>query len=101
MKIILLKDVKGVGKRFEEKDISAGYANNFLIPKSLAVPINPTSLNMIKQMKEQSEKSRVEEEKEVNEKLLKRQEKHEALEKFRHEPKGTPLDPFDTGSGSP
>ena len=101
MKIILLKDVKGVGKRFEEKDISAGYANNFLIPKSLAVPINPTSLNMIKQMKEQGEKSKTEEEKEVNEKLLKRQEKHEALEKFRHEQKGTPLDPFDTGSGSP
>ena len=90
MKIILLKDVKGVGKRFEEKDISAGYANNFLIPKSLAVPINPTSLNMIKQMKEQGEKSKTEEEKEVNEKLLKRQEKHEALEKFRKEQHSSP-----------
>ncbi|MDO8590169.1 MAG: 50S ribosomal protein L9 [bacterium] len=83
MKVILLTDIKGVGKKFEEKNISDGYANNFLIPKNLAMPVNPTSLNMIRQMKEQSEKSRAIEEKEVNEKLAKRQEKHEALEKFR------------------
>lgn len=83
MKIILLKDVKGVGKRFEEKDVSDGYANNFLITKNLAVPISPASLNMIKQMKEQSEKKKGEEEKEIDEKLSKREAKHEALEKFR------------------
>lgn len=85
MKIILLKDIKGVGKKFEEKEVSDGYANNFLISKNLAVSLSPISLNMIKQMKEQSDKNRSEEEKEVNEKLLKRQEKHEALEKFRKE----------------
>ncbi|HEY4528205.1 MAG TPA: 50S ribosomal protein L9 [Candidatus Paceibacterota bacterium] len=90
MKIILLKDVKGVGKIFEEKEVSDGYALNFLIPKNLAVPVSPTSLNMIKQMKEQGEKSKTEEEKEVNEKLLKRQEKHEALEKFRKEQHSSP-----------
>ncbi len=83
MKIILLTDVKGVGKKFEEKEVSNGYAANFLMPKKLAVSISPTSLNMVKQMSEQSEKKRVEEEKEINEKLSKRQEKHEALEKFR------------------
>jgi len=85
MKIILLKDVKGVGKRFDEKNVSDGYANNFLIKQNLAVPISPASLSMIKQMKEQGEKKRAEEEKEVNEKELKRQEKHKALEKFRQE----------------
>lgn len=83
MKVILLKDVKGVGKRFEEKSVSDGYANNFLFMKNLAVPVSPASLNMIKQMKEQSDKKRAEEEKEVNAKISKRQEKHEALEKFR------------------
>ncbi|MDO8729184.1 MAG: 50S ribosomal protein L9 [bacterium] len=83
MKIILLKDIKGVGKKFEEKNVSDGYANNFLIAKNLAVPVSPTYVNMIKQMKEQTEKQRVKEEKEINEKLSKRQEKHEALEKFR------------------
>ncbi|OHB10331.1 MAG: 50S ribosomal protein L9 [Candidatus Zambryskibacteria bacterium RIFCSPLOWO2_12_FULL_45_14] len=85
MKIILLKDVKGVGKRFEEKNISDGYANNFLIAKNLALPVSPASLNMIKQMKEREDKKRVEEEKEIKEKELKRKEKHEALEKFRQE----------------
>ncbi|OHA88969.1 MAG: 50S ribosomal protein L9 [Candidatus Zambryskibacteria bacterium RIFCSPHIGHO2_02_FULL_43_14] len=83
MKVILLKDIKGVGKRFEEKNVSDGYANNFLITKNLAVPVNPTSLNMVKQMKERGEKKKEEEEKEINEKLSKRHEKHEALEKFR------------------
>ena len=91
MKVILLKDVKGVGKRFEEKNVSNGYANNFLITKNFAVPVSPASLTMIKQMREQSEKKRAEEEKEVNEKLSKRQEKHEALEKFREKQKETPL----------
>lgn len=91
MKIILLADIRGVGKRFEEKEVSNGYAANFLIPKNLAVPVSPTSLNMIKQMKEQGEKIRAEEEKEINEKLAKRKEKHEALEKFRKEHPSTKL----------
>jgi len=85
MKVILLKDIKGVGKRFEEKNVSDGYANNFLIPKSLAVPVSPASINAVKQMRELSEKNRTTEEKEINEKLARRQEKHEALEKFRKE----------------
>ena len=84
MKVILLTDVKGVGERFEEKNVSDGYANNFLIRQHLAVPISSTSLNMVKQMKNQSEKKRVEEEKTEKEKVSKRQKKHEALEKFRH-----------------
>jgi len=83
MKVILLKDVKGVGKKFEEKAVSDGYANNFLVPKSLAAPVSPASLNMIARMKEEGERNRAEEKKEIDEKLAKRQEKHEALEKFR------------------
>ncbi len=38
MKVILLRDIKGVGKRYEEKNVSDGYALNQLIPKKLAVP---------------------------------------------------------------
>lgn len=83
MKVILLKDVKGVGKRFEEKQVSDGYANNFLLTRNLAVALSPSSLNLVKQMKEQSEKKKSEEEKIAQEKLSKRTEKHEALEKFR------------------
>ena len=90
MKVILLEDVRGVGKRFEEKEVSDGHANNFLIRKNLAAPVSPATLNMVKQMKEQGEKKRREEEKEVNEKLVKRQEKHEALEKFRQVQRSEP-----------
>mgnify|MGYP001031222836 CR=1 FL=1 len=37
MEIILLSDVKGIGKKGETKTVSDGYATNFLIPKKLAV----------------------------------------------------------------
>ncbi|MFZ2484864.1 MAG: 50S ribosomal protein L9 [Minisyncoccia bacterium] len=85
MKVILLTDVKGVGKRFEEKNVSDGYAANFLIPKKLAVP--PTTQNeaLIKQLKEQGDAKKTVLEKELSEKEAKRLEKHEALEKFRRE----------------
>ncbi|PIQ68215.1 MAG: 50S ribosomal protein L9 [Candidatus Taylorbacteria bacterium CG11_big_fil_rev_8_21_14_0_20_46_11] len=36
MKIVLLKDVKGVGRKYDIKSVSDGYALNFLIPKRLA-----------------------------------------------------------------
>lgn len=36
MKIILVKDVKGVGRKNEAKDVSDGYARNFLLPRRLA-----------------------------------------------------------------
>ena len=44
MKIILLKDVKGVGRAHEAVEAADGYALNYLIPKKLAVPATPQSL---------------------------------------------------------
>lgn len=36
MKVILKQDIKGVGKKYEIKNVADGYANNFLIPNKLA-----------------------------------------------------------------
>lgn len=36
MKVMLLSDVKGTGKKGEVKEVSDGYARNFLLPKNLA-----------------------------------------------------------------
>ena len=51
MKIILLKDLKGVGKRYEEKNVSDGYAANLLFPKKLAVPSTGSSATQIQILK--------------------------------------------------
>lgn len=37
MKVVVLKDTKGVGKRGDIKDVKDGYAANFLLPKGIAV----------------------------------------------------------------
>jgi large subunit ribosomal protein L9 len=44
MKVILLKDVKDTGHADTLKDVSDGYARNFLIPNGLAIPAEKTSL---------------------------------------------------------
>ena len=38
MKVLLLQDVRGLGKKYDVKDVSDGYASNFLIAKRLAIP---------------------------------------------------------------
>ena len=47
MKVILLKDVKGQGKRDDIINVSDGYARNFLFPKKLAVEATPGALREI------------------------------------------------------
>lgn len=45
MKVLFLKDVKGVGKRMEVKNVSDGYARNFLLPRGLAVLADATHMS--------------------------------------------------------
>lgn len=54
MKVILLDNIKGVGKKDEIINASDGYARNFLFPKKLAVEANNENLNKLK-AKKQSE----------------------------------------------
>ena len=51
MKIILLKDVKKIGKKYEVKDVADGFALNKLIPGGLAIPATPGNVNMIEAKK--------------------------------------------------
>jgi large subunit ribosomal protein L9 len=58
MKVILLKDVKGVGRRFEEKDVADGYAINKLLPTKLAVAANGPGAAQVRELKKQSESNK-------------------------------------------
>ena len=51
MKIILLQDVKSVGKKGDIIDANDGYARNFLIPKKMGVPANAENMNTLKLQK--------------------------------------------------
>lgn len=50
MKILLLADVKGVGKKGEIKEVSDGYGANFIIPRGLGKLLNNSALGEYKQM---------------------------------------------------
>ena len=56
MKIILLEDVKKIGKRFDVKEVSDGYAKNFLFPKGLAEVATPFALKELEKKKDAMEK---------------------------------------------
>lgn len=48
MKVILIADVKGQGKKNDVIDVSDGYARNYLLPRKLAVEADASKLNEIK-----------------------------------------------------
>ena len=73
MKVILLEDVKSLGKKGEIVNVSDGYARNFVLPKKLGVEANAQNQNALKQQKKR-------EEKEAQEKLAQAQELASVLE---------------------
>lgn len=64
MKVVLLQDVKGQGKKDDLINVSDGYARNFLFPKKLAVEADAKVLNDIKN-KEAARQRRIELEKQA------------------------------------
>jgi large subunit ribosomal protein L9 len=59
MKVILLADVKGQGKKNQVVDVSDGYAKNFLIPRKLAKVADSQSLNDVR-LKEEAKRFHIE-----------------------------------------
>lgn len=78
MKVILLKDVKNVGKKDEVKEVSDGYARNFLIKNKMAVAYTKGSVKALDHQLE---------EKKLHEEDLKKQ-----AEKIAEELKTTPVE---------
>lgn len=61
MRVILLQDIKDMGKKFELKDVKDGYARNFLIPKGLVKIADKKGLEWLETEKGKEEKQAEEE----------------------------------------
>ena len=48
MKVILLQDVKGKGKKGQILEVSDGYARNFMLPKKMAIEATADAINTVK-----------------------------------------------------
>ncbi|NLF44538.1 MAG: 50S ribosomal protein L9 [Syntrophomonadaceae bacterium] len=58
MKVILLKDIKDLGKTGEIKELADGYARNYLIPRGLAVEATPDKLKEIEEKNLKAQKNK-------------------------------------------
>ena len=58
MKVILQKDVKGIGKVGDIVNVSDGYGRNYLIPRGLAIDATESNINILNEKKKALEKKR-------------------------------------------
>lgn len=54
MRVILLKDIENLGKKYEIKEVKTGYARNFLIPKGLVKMATQENLKQLEKEKEEA-----------------------------------------------
>ena len=62
MKVILLQDVKGKGKKGQMIEVSDGYARNFMLPKKIAIEATPDAINTMR-MNDKATQERIAKEK--------------------------------------
>lgn len=62
MKVILLQDVKGKGKKGQMLEVSDGYARNFMLPKKMAIEATADAINTMK-MNDKATQERIAKEK--------------------------------------
>lgn len=65
MKVIFLQDVKGQGKKGEIKEVSEGYARNFLLPKGLVQPATAGAQKTMEQMHAAADKKKEKEQRDA------------------------------------
>lgn len=80
MKVILLKDVRGVGQHHEVKNVKDGYAINFLFPQKLAEPATEEKVKALESSKKAHEAELEKAEEALTEKILKLKGKRVALQ---------------------
>ncbi len=56
MKVILLEDVKSLGKKGQLVEVNAGYARNFILPKKLGIEATKKNINDLKLQKAHEDK---------------------------------------------
>lgn len=61
MKVILLQDIPTLGKKNDTKEVSNGYARNFLLPRNLAIPATADALQAVVVSKEREVREKSEE----------------------------------------
>ena len=71
MKVIFLTDVRGQGKKGEMKEVSQGYARNYLLPRNLAIEATADHINALK-LKEKAKAAQAAKEKALAEEYAKK-----------------------------
>jgi len=70
MKVILIKDVPGLGQKYDVREVKDGYARNFLIPQKMAEIATPSALKSLAEKKIRAEQERAVK-KDILEKMIK------------------------------
>ena len=65
MKLLLVQDIRGLGKKGTEVSVKKGYATNFLIPQKLALPLTSQNRTQIEGVQTRAEKQKGKERREV------------------------------------